>query len=63
MSDVDYLRGRTGFFSNIELVASSFTFPTHKFRLNRSSITLYILKHLRRGQTVTVQKWTVTVGQ
>jgi hypothetical protein len=29
--------------------------------LNRSSITPEIVKNLRRGQTVTVQKWTVTV--
>jgi len=31
--------------------------------LNRSSITLDIVNNLRRGQTVTIQKWTVTVGQ
>jgi len=31
--------------------------------LNRSSITPDVAKTLRRGHTVTVQKWTVTVGQ
>jgi len=31
--------------------------------LNRSSITPDIVKNMRRGQTVTVQKWTVTVEQ
>jgi len=31
--------------------------------LNRSPITPYIPKNLRRGQTITVQKWTVIVGQ
>jgi hypothetical protein len=33
MSDFDYLRGRTRFFSNIELVASSLTFPTPQISL------------------------------
>ena len=42
------------------------SFQRHKFCLNRSSITLDIVKNPRRGQTVIVQKrgsnsWTVTV--
>ena len=49
-----------------ELVASCLIFPTRPISLKRRSITLDLVKHLRRGQTVTVQKqdnnsWTVTV--
>jgi hypothetical protein len=58
------LEAELGSSQNIELVASCLTFPTpQKCCLNRSSITPDIAKNLRRGQTVTVQKLTVTVGQ
>ena len=63
MSDFEYLRGITGFSSNIELVASCLTFPTTQISLQSESITPDIVKNLRRGQTVTVQKQKVTVGQ
>jgi hypothetical protein len=63
MSDFDYLRGRTGLSLNIELVASCLSYQRHKFCVNRSFITPDIVKNLRRGQTVTIQKRTVTVGQ
>jgi len=33
MSDFEYLRGRTGFFSTIELVATCLTFPTPQISL------------------------------
>jgi len=36
-------------------------FQRQKFCLNRSTITPDVVKNLRRGQTITVQKWTVTV--
>jgi hypothetical protein len=62
MRDFDYLRSRTPFFPINELVASCLTFPMPQICLNQSSITLDIVKNLSRGQTVTVQKWTVTVG-
>jgi hypothetical protein len=55
------LDAELGSSQNIELVASCLTLKHHKFHLNRSSITLDIVKNLSRGQTVTVQKWTVTV--
>ena len=66
MSDFDYLRGITGFSLNIELVASYLSFPTTLISLNRSFITPDMVKNLRRGPTVTLQKrdsnsWTVTV--
>ena len=48
---------------DIELVASCLTFPTPQISLDRSSITPDIVKNLSRGQTVTTQKWIVTVGQ
>jgi len=47
----------------IELVASCHIFPTTQVSLESESITLDIVKHMRRGQNVTVQKQTVTVGQ
>ena len=40
----------------IELVASCLSFPTTLISLERSSTTPDIVKNLRRGQTVTVQK-------
>jgi len=55
------LEAELGSSQNIELVASCLTFPTPQICLNRSSITLDVVKNLSRGQTVTVQKWTVTV--
>jgi hypothetical protein len=55
------LEAELGSSQNIELVASCLTFPTPHFGLNRSSITLDIIKNMKRGQAVTVQKWTVTV--
>jgi hypothetical protein len=48
---------------NIELVASCLTFPTPQILLESEFYNSRIVKNLRRGQTVTVQKWTVTVGQ
>ena len=48
---------------NIELVASCLTFPTPQISIESDSITPDIVKKLRRGQTVTVQKLTVTIGQ
>jgi hypothetical protein len=57
------LEAELGSSQNIERVASCLTFPTPIFCLNWSSITPDIVKNLSRGQTVTVQKWTVTVGQ
>ena len=48
---------------NIELVASCLTFPTPQISLESEFYNSRIVKNLRRGQTVTVQKWTVTVGQ
>ena len=48
---------------NVELVASCLTFPRTQISLNRSFRTPDIVKNMRRGQTVTVKKWTVTVGQ
>ena len=49
-----------------ELVASCLSFPTRLPSLKRSSITIDIVKNIRRGQTVTVQYlynngWTVAV--
>jgi hypothetical protein len=38
-----------------ELVASCFSFPTRSIFLKGSSITLDIVKNLRRGRTVIVQ--------
>ena len=61
MRDFDYLRGRTGSSQTINLYPHVLPFQRHKFRLNRSSINPEIVKNLTRGQTVTVQKWTVTV--
>jgi hypothetical protein len=63
MSDFEYLRGRTVFFSYIVLVASCLTFPMPQISLDRSPRTPDIVKNLRRAQRVTVQKWTVTVGE
>ena len=57
------LDAEMGSSQDIELVASCLTFPTPQISLDRNSITPDIVKNLRRGQTVTVQKWTVTVGQ
>ena len=57
------LEAEMGSSQDIELVASCLTFPTPQISLDRSSITPDIVKNLRRGQTVTVQKWTVTGGQ
>jgi hypothetical protein len=49
-----------------ELVALCLSFPTRLISRYRSSITPDIVKNMRRGQTVVVQKrdsnsWTVTV--
>jgi len=60
---VTTLEAELGSSQNIELLTSCLIFQRHKFRLNRSSITPDIVKNMRRGQTVTIQKWTVTVGQ
>ena len=57
------LEAELGSPQNIELVASCLTFPTPQISLESEFYTLDIVKNLRRGQTVTVQKWTVTVGQ
>ena len=55
------LEAELGYSQNIELVASCITFPMPQISLESDSITPNIVKNLRRGQTVTVQKWTVTV--
>ena len=60
------LEAELGSLSFRELVASCLSFPRDYFFLNRSSITPDIVKNLRGGQIVTVQKrdsnsWTVTV--
>jgi hypothetical protein len=55
------LEAELGSSQNIELVASCLTFPTPQFYLNWSSIIPDIVKNMKRGQAVTVQKWTVTV--
>ena len=55
------LEAELGSSQNIELVASCITFPMPQISLESDSITPDIVKNLRRGQTVTVQKWTVTV--
>jgi len=57
------LEAELGSSQNRELVASCLTFPTPQIFLNWILITPDIVINLRRGQTVTVQKWTVTVGQ
>ena len=55
-SDFDYIRSITGFSLNIELVASCLSFPTSLISLESNSITPDMVKTLRRGQTVTLQK-------
>ena len=57
------LKAELGSSQNIELVTSCLTFPRPQMSLESDSITPDIVKNLRSGQTVTVQKWTVTVGQ
>ena len=57
------LEAGLGSSKNIELVASCLAFPTPQSLLESEFYNSDIVKNLRRGQTVTVQKWTVKVGQ
>src|SRR3990172_8679992 len=63
MSDFDNLRGRTGFSSKHRTcILMSCLSKDANFALI-GVLQLQIVKNLSRGQTVTVQKGTVTVGQ
>ena len=57
------LEAELGSSQNIKLVASCLTLSMPQISLELVSITPDIVKNLRRDQTVTVQKWTVTVGE
>jgi hypothetical protein len=48
---------------NIKLVASCLTFPTPQSLLKSEFYNSRYIKNLSRGQTVTVQKWTLTVQE
>jgi hypothetical protein len=56
MINFDYLRGKSGFSLNLKLVASCLNFATRLISLESVSETPDIVKNVRRGQTVTVQK-------
>ena len=59
MSNLDYLRGRTGFFLIIELVASSLIFPTRLIALESEFYnSIYSYKFEERSDS---NSWTVTV--
>ena len=57
------LEAELGSSQNIELIASCITFPMPQISLESDSITPDIVKNLSTGQTITVQKGTVTGGQ
>ena len=68
MSDLDYLRGRTGSSQNIELVASCLTFPIPKVSLDSEFYnSRYSEKYEERSDSnsskMDSNSWTVTVGQ
>ena len=50
------LEAELGYSQNIDVLPHVLPFQRNKFRLNRSSITPDIVKNLRKGQTVIVQK-------
>jgi hypothetical protein len=66
MSNFDYLRGRTGFFPNIELVASCLTFPTPQISLESEFYnSIYSQKSEERSDSnsskMDSNSWTVTI--
>ena len=59
MSNFNYLRGRTGFFLNIELVASCVSFPARVIPLESEFYkSRYSYKYKKRSDS---NRWRVTV--